>query len=347
MIIDANMHWLPPELLHDDDLMEKYLHAVPRAYNTYAYLGKIPGTDVKQIMIEKPRGYMALNMGPESIDPKDRIAVMDEGKIDKAILRVPCFQEWVDLEMCKQINTGMAAYAKKHKGRFHTLGVVPPWGEKASLYELDRCVKELGCVGIQVAAHYGTLYLDSKEFRPFFKKVSELNVPVCVHHTVLPVQYDSILNNDTFRRQFGRCQDQAIAVGREIFSDLFEEFPNLKLEHSMLGGGFFAYAELLAPKPSKVKEELERFDVQGSAKARKHLYTNIYFGITVTSAWGTPVVECAVKVFGADRLLFGCSYPVRKEWLTLGVEFMKSLNVTEEERQLMLCTNAQKLFGIR
>ena len=86
MIIDANMHWLPPELLHDDDLMEKYLLAVPRAYNTYAYLGKIPGTDVNQIMIEKPRGYMALNMGPESIDPKDRLAGFDEGEEGGALV---------------------------------------------------------------------------------------------------------------------------------------------------------------------------------------------------------------------------------------------------------------------
>ena len=144
MIIDANMDWLPPELLSNDDLMEKYLHIVPRAYDTFATLGRIPGTDIKQIVIEKPKGYVALNMGPESIDPKDRIAVMDEGKIDKAILRVPCFQEWLNLEMCKQVNDGMAAYAQKYKGRFHTVAIVPPWGEKASLHELERCVKESG-----------------------------------------------------------------------------------------------------------------------------------------------------------------------------------------------------------
>ncbi|KPK74331.1 MAG: hypothetical protein AMJ79_14475 [Phycisphaerae bacterium SM23_30] len=327
MVIDINMHWLPPELLHDKDLMDQYLHIVPRAYDTYAYLSKIPGTDIDQIIIEKPRGYVNLNMGPESIDPKGRIAAMDEGGIDKAILRVPCFQEWLPLDMCKQVNDGMAAYAKKYPGRFHTLGVVPPLGDKRSLDEMDRCINELGCVGMQVAAHYGNLYLDRNEFRPFFKKVSELDVPVCVHHTVLPVQYDALLINDTFRRQFSRCQDQAIAVGREIFSDLFEEFPNLKLIHSMLGGGFFALTDILAPKVSREKkrEELERFDLSGAAKARERLFRNIYFGITISSAWGAPQVECAVKVMGADRILFGCSYPLRVEWVTHGVEFVKSL----------------------
>ena len=52
------------------------------------------------------------------------------------------------------------------------------------------------------------------------------------------------------------------------------------------------------------------------------------------------------NVMDADRLLFGCSYPVRKEWVTHGVDFMNSLNVTDEEKKLMLGLNAQKLFRI-
>ena len=48
-----------------------------------------------------------------------------------------------------------------------------------------------------------------------------------------------------------------------------------------------------------------------------------------------------------DRLLFGCSYPVRKEWLTNGVDFINQLDLTEEQEQLMLGINAQKLFDLR
>jgi predicted TIM-barrel fold metal-dependent hydrolase len=50
---------------------------------------------------------------------------------------------------------------------------------------------------------------------------------------------------------------------------------------------------------------------------------------------------------GADRLLFGCSYPVRIEWLIHGVEFVNSLNVSDEEKKLMLGVDAQKPFKIR
>jgi len=50
-------------------------------------------------------------------------------------------------------------------------------------------------------------------------------------------------------------------LGRLLFSGFFDEFPNLKFIHTMLGGGFFAYADLLIPQRSKASGELERFDM--------------------------------------------------------------------------------------
>ena len=49
---------------------------------------------------------------------------------------------------------------RNHPGRFQALAVVPPWGSKAMLREAERCIKELGFGGVQMAAHYGKLYLD-------------------------------------------------------------------------------------------------------------------------------------------------------------------------------------------
>ena len=182
--------------------------------------------------------------------------------------------------------------------------------------------KELGCVVFEVAAHYDTLYLGSEPAPVFFfKKVSELNVLVCVHHTVLPVQYDSILNNDTFRRQFGTaaCQDQAHRRWAGKYSATFlNNFPTGAGEQHA-GRRVRAHAELLVPEPSKVKEELERFDVAGSAKARKHPYTNIYFGITVTSAWRAPAVECAVKVLAPTGSCSGALIRFGRNGLRMGL----------------------------
>ena len=168
-----------------------------------------------------------MNFGPETIDPEDRIKVMNEGRIDKAILKVPCFQEWLTLEQCIQVNDGMKKYADEHgQGRIERIGVVPPWGTKATV------------------------------------------------------------------------------------------------------------------------EEMERLDLSAAEKARKHLHENIYFDISHAPPWGKAQLECAAKVMGADHLLFGCSYPVRRQWLVDGVDFINALDISQEEKDLILGKNAQNLFKI-
>ena len=202
----------------------------------------------------------------------------------------------------------------------------------------------LGFIGVQMAAHYGDLYLDEPQFRPYFKELNRLNVPVVVHHTPLPVDYGSLLKYTNLRRQYGRCVDQATAVGREIFSGLFEECPNLKFIHTMLGGGFFAYTNMLAPRSTGTKEQLVRFN--SADKVRGYLSDNIFFDTSGAMQWGKAQLECAIEVAGADHILYGSSYPVRREWFVKGIEFVRSLDIPEESKALVLGGNAARLFGI-
>jgi predicted TIM-barrel fold metal-dependent hydrolase len=193
MIIDGNMHWLPGNLFDDRALLESFVQIVPRAYGEYARLATIPETGKEQIIIEKPKGYQNLNFGGDHLfHAEERLEVMDKTGVDKAILRIPCWQEWLNLDLCKLVNNKMAQDIKQHPDRFLGLAVVPPWGDKESLKEVERCIKELGFCGVEIAAHYGDLYLDEEEFKPFFKKLNELKVPVCVHHVPLPVAYEDL-----------------------------------------------------------------------------------------------------------------------------------------------------------
>jgi predicted TIM-barrel fold metal-dependent hydrolase len=345
MIIDANMHWLPEDIFTDKSLQDSFINCVPCAYGEYARTATIPGTKLQQIIIEKPLGYENLNYAENQYNPKTQVADMDEAGIDIAILRIPCWQEWLPLEMCKKINDRLAAHVKQHPNRFRAVAVVPPWGTKECLKEVERCIYELGLSGVQLAAHYGKLYLDEEQFRPYFKKLNKLGVPVIVHHTPLPVDYASLINYTNLRRQYGRCVDQATAVGRELFSGMFEELPNLKFIHSMLGGGFFAYANMLAPRKINVKEQLERFDI--ADKVNDYLKNNIFFDTSGAIQWGKPQLECAVKVLGADHILYGGSYPLRKEWFKKGPDYIRSLNIEEKEKSLILGENAVKLFNIK
>lgn len=345
MIVDVNMHWLPENLFKDKALLDSFIYCVPRAHGEYCKLDTIPGTKLQQIIIEKPLGCENLNYAENQYDNATRVKDMDKAGVDKAVFRIPCWQEWLALDACKSINDSLAAHVKQYPGRFVALAVVPPWGSEDCLKEVDRCINKLGFAGVQLAAHYGNLYLDENEFKPYFKKLNQLGVPVVVHHTPLPVDYNSLIKYNNLRRQLGRCIDQMTAVGREIFSDIFEEFPNLKFIHSMIGGGFFAFANMLSPRKEGSKEELERFAV--SDKIGKHLANNIFFDTSGAPQWGKAQLECAVKVMGADHILYGSSYPLRQEWIFKGVEYVNSLNIDKKEKDLILGGNAVKLFKIR
>ncbi|MCD8078195.1 MAG: hypothetical protein LUE63_07470 [Lachnospiraceae bacterium] len=52
--------------------------------------------------------------------------------------------------------------------------------------------------------------------------------------------------------------------------------------------------------------------------------------MTHAQPWGKEQLECAVKVLGADHIIFGTSYPVRREWLTDGPAFVRALDIPEE-----------------
>jgi predicted TIM-barrel fold metal-dependent hydrolase len=345
IVVDANMHWLPETLFSDSALLDAFIGGVPREYGIHANVTSVPGKELRQIVIEMPKGYEVLNYAENQYSSKEQVADMDRAKIAKAVLRLPCWQEWVDLETCKFINNGLAEHTKRNSGRFYALAVAPPWGSKESLKEVERCVTVLGFRGVQMAAHYGELYLDEEEFKPYFRFLNQLGVPVVVHHTPLPVDYRSILKYTNQRRQYGRCIPQGTAVGRELFSGMFEEFPNLKLVHSMLGGGFFAFANMLVPERNSLSDAVDRFQGE-TERVRGYLRNNLYFDLSGAPQWGKAQLECAVKVLGADRILYGGSYPIRRDWFMNGPDYVRSLEISESDKEKILGGNAVNLFKL-
>ncbi len=57
-------------------------------------------------------------------------------------------------------------------------------------------------------------------------------------------------------------------------------------------------------------------------------------------------MECAIKEMSGEHILYGSSYPVRFDWVLNDVEYVKSLDINEEEIELILCGNSQRLFNI-
>ncbi len=81
------------------------------------------------------------------------------------------------------------------------------------------------------------------------------------------------------------------------------------------------------------------------AAFRLHEYKNFYVDCSSSFDWlSTEEAESIIKLYGADRVLFGTDYPMwshKKEF-----EHFNKLNITEDEREKILYKNAMKIFSI-
>ena len=62
--------------------------------------------------------------------------------------------------------------------------------------------------------------------------------------------------------------------------------------------------------------------------------------------WGTVLLETAVKILGADHIVYGSSSPVKAVWRNEGPAYVRALNISEEEKDMMLCGNARLLYHV-
>ena len=53
---------------------------------------------------------------------------------------------------------------------------------------------------------------------------------------------------------------------------------------------------------------------------------------------------CVLCNISSDHILFGTSYPVRPVWLLEGADFVRSLEITDAEKELILHGNAERLY---
>jgi len=345
-VVDINIHHLPEDLFTNEKILNGFLDSAPRGFGEIARVITMD-SGKKQLILEKPAGFQNLNYVEGDYSAEAKLAAMDEAGVDYGIMRVPVWQEWLGLETCKAVNDNAAEIVQKSNGRLFSTACVPPWGGKENIYELERCIKELGVVGVQLACHYGQLYLDDEAFDPYLKVLNDLNVPVIVHHTPLPVEWRSVIDYTNLRREYGRIVDQATAVGRELFSGMFDKYPNLRFIHTMLGGNWFANAALLTPHAPNKAEAMSRLDPTGGEKIKQYLDENIFFDLTHPHSWGKTQVEAAIEVSGADHYLFGSSFPVFRSWMNQGVDFVQNeLELDDADRELVLSGNAKRLFNL-
>jgi len=176
------------------------------------------------------------------------IRAMDEAGIDVAInLIIQNFRRTDDYPF-DQIMASAKTIESAFPSRFFTsAGVDPRIDKNKALDHIDRAINELGCIGIGelTCTMWQILFHDEKRLYPYYEKISNLHVPVCIDATM----QDKHSDPELFRKialDFPDLQICANGTGAGIgditvhngatmkawdrFLEVAEECPNLWLD---------------------------------------------------------------------------------------------------------------------
>lgn len=289
----------------------------------------------------KPRG----TLNPELYDAEEHLRIMDAVGIDTAVLSMAVTQDNTELalEECIIWDDRVAELGKKYPKRFVGLAPIPPLGGEKALAELDRAIESLGLKGVVIRSQVHGLPLDSQQLYPFYKKVSALGVPLFIHPSGVQSGFSILDAAYDLGRSLGREIDLQVATTRIILSGVLEDFPDLKLVISHLGGGI-----------SAVKERIDYYfggrGMKGSRMSMpfQYYFDKLYFDMAGFKG-GMKAVRCALTTIRPSRLVFGTDYPQNFIENPLEIksyiDHLKALEVDEESKALMLGGNARRLLG--
>ena len=206
-----------------------------------------------------------------------------------------------------------------------------------SLNELERCVEEMGFVGLNLnpdptGGWWRGRPLTDRSWYPLYEKMVELNVPAMIHV--------SVSCNDNFHTTGAYyINADTTAFMQLIQGDLFSDFPDLRLiiPH---GGGAVPYhwgryrglADMLNRPP-----------------LAEHVMGNVYFD---TCVYHQPGIDLLVDVIDVKNILFGSEMlgavrgvdPETGQYFDDTKRYLDAAALSDVEREQILSGNARRVF---
>ncbi len=254
------------------------------------------------------------------------------------------------IEIARIANDYLAEEVAKRPDRFRGFAALPLQDPDAAAAELERAVTQLGFVGALVNGFSQDesqgegrepLYYDLPQYRPFWAKVAELDVPFYLHpRNPLPedariYQGASWLLGPTW----AFAQETAVHALRLMGSGLFDEHPTLRLVIGHMGEGIPAMLHRADHRNGWVTTPPSY-----PAKRRIADYFNENFWITTSGNFRTQTLIDAVLELSADRILFSTDWPF--ENVDHAADWFDVASISEADRLKIGRTNATELFRL-
>ncbi|HEY7271020.1 MAG TPA: amidohydrolase family protein [Dehalococcoidia bacterium] len=218
---------------------------------------------------------------------------------------VPTAERRVGLVMTitQSVNDMVAQCARLYPDRFVAVGALPQCPAmlpKDAIAELERCVTELGMVGVKInpdPGEGGTEVPDmgSEYWYPLYERMVALDVPGLIHGG--PYRFSREPELGYF------CQEETVAGWALARSRVFRDFPDLKLIVAH-GGGYIPY-QFGRARCFRLNER-GRGAPDPDWEPFEDTLRRLYFD---TVLFDQEALELLLRVCGVDRCLFGSDKP--------------------------------------
>src|SRR5262249_2276441 len=238
--------------------------------------------------------------------------------------------------LARLVNDAFARAVADYHGLYVALATLPLCDPAASIAELRRAMEQLRFPGAMVFSNINGVALSNQRFWPVWEAAHQLGAVIHIHPTN-PVGVEAMLDY-WLMPLVGFLMDTTLAAASLVFSGVAERFPNIKWVLGHLGGAIPYLAERLDRGFEAFSDCRVNISRPPSDYLRKFYFDTVNFD--------PRALELAVSFAGAGHVLAGSDYPHQIGSIPKMLESMKAMQVSEEERVMILGGNAKELLGI-
>lgn len=263
--------------------------------------------------------------------------MMSEAGIDRAVLTYPTSDAHLKLGSISQVahlyNDNVGKILKRYPDKFIGAAILPVDNSEGMVEEVKRTREKLGFKAISLASSYNGKYLDDPMFLPIYKIAQDEHIPIFVHSQIVnPIGFERV-QDPLLTPVIEYIFDTTICIGKLLMSDVLREYPDLKFIFAYFGGVVCHLTDRFDATYQMLRGINFVKDLQDKPTA---YLKNIY----VDTSGDTKKTNflAALDLLGPEHILWGSDWPAKKD-VTGGIGAVRSLEITEEEKQGILSGN--------
>jgi predicted TIM-barrel fold metal-dependent hydrolase len=257
-------------------------------------------------------------------------------------------------DLARLANDSMAEIVARHPDRFPAfIASMPMNNVEAAVREIDRAVNDLKAVGIQIFTNVNGRALDDPELAPIFERMAAHDRPIWLHPTRTATFADYATEpKSRFELwwAFGWPYETSVAMARILFAGYFDRFPDLKVITHHMGGMIPYFAGRIGPGLDQLGVRTDDEDLTvylQRLQKRPYDYFKMFYADTALFG-ARDAMECGLKFFGADQVVFASDFPFDPEKGTFNIrETIKDVDglpISEADRKKIYEGNALRLM---